>query len=105
VLKQEMGGAVVYEREKEGGFSNPPEKSGGTGMSACPLRPSREHCFLNPYAPCDRHSITYPLAARSGVLFRDLATGGFQLFPAKTQAWNTNEKCGFGCTRDLGRKG
>ena len=72
--------------KREGGFSNPPAKSGG---QECPpsVTSSNEHCFLNPYAPLDRHKHRLPHWQQGAVFYFVTWRLADSLSSAKLKAW------------------
>ena len=70
----------------EGGFSSPPEKSGGQECPPSVTSPN-EHCFLNPYAPLDRHKHRLPHWQQGAVYYFVTWRLADSLSSAKLKAW------------------
>ena len=70
----------------EGGFSSPPEKSGGQECPPSVTSPN-EHCFLNPYAPLDRHKQHLPHWQQGAVFYFVTWRLADSLSSAKLKAW------------------
>jgi REP element-mobilizing transposase RayT len=73
-------------RKMEGGFSNPPAKSGG---QECPpsVMTFSEDCFVNPYAPIDRHEHHLPHWQQGGVYYFVTWRLADSLSSAKLKTW------------------
>jgi REP element-mobilizing transposase RayT len=72
--------------KKEGGFSNPPTKSGG---QECPpsFESFGEDCFVNPYAPIDRHEHHLPHWQQGAVFYFVTWRLADSLSSTKLKAW------------------